>query len=192
MENLKCQDFKNIILELIDFGIDRYNKFYSNCYMDTSFQLYQKYNYEDVCRLLEWEKNEVATNIGGYKFNKETKTYPIFINYNKSEDISDTIKYEDRFESSSMLIGISKQPRKVNSPDIVQMYNTEKDGVFMSLFVRKNKDDKTSKEFYFLGKIKAVGTPTPIIMKNTNKSAVEINYQLLTPVREDLFDYFIS
>lgn len=192
MENLKCQEFKDIVIELIEFGIDRYKRFYSDRYMDTSFQLYQKYNYEDVCRLLEWEKNEVATNIGGYKFNKETKTYPVFINYHKSEDISDTIKYEDRFESSSMLIGISKQPRKVDSPDIVQMYNAEKDGVEMSLFVRKNKDDKTSKEFYFLGKIKAVGTPIPIIIKNTNKSAVEINYQLYTPVREDLFDYFIS
>lgn len=192
MENLKCQEFKDIVIELIEFGIDRYKRFYSDRYMDTSFQLYQKYNYEDVCRLLEWEKNEVATNIGGYKFNKETKTYPVFINYHKSEDISDTIKYEDRFESSSMLIGISKQPRKVDSPDIVQMYNAEKDGVEMSLFVRKNKDDKTSKEFYFLGKIKAVGTPIPIIIKNTNKSAVEINYQLSTPVREDLFDYFIS
>lgn len=191
-ENLKCQEFKEIVLELIDFGIYRYKKFYNNRYMDTNFNLYEKYTYEDVCRLLEWEKNEVATNIGGYKFNKETKTYPVFINYNKGEDISDTIKYEDRFESSSMLIGISKQPRKVDSPDIVQMYNAEKDGVEMSLFVRKNKDDKSSKEFYFLGNIKAVGTPTPITMKNTNKSAVEINYQLSTPVREDLFDYFVS
>ncbi|WP_143317463.1 DEAD/DEAH box helicase [Clostridium sp. HBUAS56017] len=192
MENLKCQEFKDIVVELIEFGIYRYKRFYSNRYMDTSFQLYQKYNYEDVCRLLEWEKNQVATNIGGYKFNKETKTYPVFINYHKSKDISDTIKYEDRFESSSMLIGISKQPRKVDSPDILQMYNAEKDGVEMSLFVRKNKEDKTSKEFYFLGKIKAIGTPIPITMKNTNKSAVEINYQLSTPVREDLFDYFIS
>jgi superfamily II DNA or RNA helicase/HKD family nuclease len=192
LENLKCKEFKDIVLELIEFGIERYKKSYSTRYKDTSFKLYQKYTYEDVCRLLEWEKNEVATNIGGYKFNKETKTYPVFINYHKSQDISDTIKYEDRFESSSMLIGISKQARKVNSPDIIQMYNSEKDGVEMSLFVRKNKDDKSSKEFYFLGKIKAVGTPTPIIMKNTNKSAVEINYQLSTSVREDLFEYFIS
>ena len=92
MENLKCQEFKDMVLELIEFGIDRYKSFYSNSYMNTSFQLYQKYTYEDVCRLLEWERNEVATNIGGYKFNKQTKTYPVFINYNKSDDISDTIK----------------------------------------------------------------------------------------------------
>ncbi|SFC49700.1 DUF3427 domain-containing protein [Clostridium uliginosum] len=192
MENLKCQEFKDIVLELIEFGIDRYKRFFSHRYMDTSFQLYQKYTYEDVCRLLEWEKNEVATNIGGYKFNKETKTYPVFINYNKAEDISDTIKYEDRFLSTSQLIGISKQPRKIDSPDVIQMYNAEKDGVFMSLFVRKHKDDKISNEFYFLGKIKAIGTSNAIIMKETDKPAVEIKYQLHTPVREDLFDYFIS
>lgn len=192
LENLNCLEFKEMILELIDFGIERYKRFYSNRYMNTNFQLYQKYTYEDVCRLLEWERNEVATNIGGYKFNKETKTYPVFINYNKSEDISDTIKYEDRFESSSQLIGLSKQPRKVNSPDVVQMYNAEKDGVEMSLFIRKNKDDKISNEFYFIGKINAVGNPKPVIMKDTDKSAVEIIYQLHTPVREDLYDYFIS
>lgn len=53
MENLKYQEFKEIVIGLIEFGIDRYNKFYSNRYMNTSFQLYQKYTYDDVCRLLE-------------------------------------------------------------------------------------------------------------------------------------------
>ncbi|MCB2308724.1 DEAD/DEAH box helicase [Clostridium estertheticum] len=192
IENLKNEEFKNLVLELIEFGIDRYKRFYSDHYMNTNFQLYQKYTYEDVCRLLEWEKNEVATNIGGYKFNKKTKTFPVFINYKKSEDISDSINYEDRFECSSQLIAISKQGRKETSPDVVQIYNAEKDGVEMSLFVRKDKNDKISNEFYYLGKIEATGTPNPTIMKNTNKAAVEIRYQLYTPVREDLFDYIIS
>lgn len=191
-ENLKDRDFKNMVLELIDFGIYRYEKNYSSRYMNTSFQLYQKYTYEDVCRLLEWEKCEVALNIGGYKFDKKTKTYPVFINYNKSDDISDSIKYEDRFESSSQLIAISKSGRTEKSADVVQAYNAENDGVEMSLFVRRNKDDKISKEFYFLGKIKTIGTPNPIVMENTNKTAVEIRYQLYTPIREDLFDYIIS
>ncbi|MCB2300111.1 DUF3427 domain-containing protein [Clostridium tagluense] len=192
IENLKNKEFKEMIEELIQFGIDRYKKFYSGRYMNTSFELYQKYTYEDVCRLLEWDKNEVATNIGGYKFNKKTKTFPVFINYKKSEDISDSINYEDRFECSSQLIAISKQGRKESSPDVVQIYNAEKDDVEMSLFVRKDKNDKISNEFYYLGKIKAAGTPKPIIMKNTNKAAVEIKYQLCTPVREDLYDYIIS
>lgn len=135
-----------------------------------------------MCRLLQWERNEVATNIGGYKFDMKTKIFPVFINYKKAEDISDSINYEDRFESSSQLIAISKQGRKVNSTDVVQIYNAEKDDVEMSLFVRKDKNDKISNDFYYLGKIKAVGTPKPIIMKKTNKAAVEIKYHLYAPM----------
>ncbi|WP_454055305.1 DUF3427 domain-containing protein [Clostridium sp. Marseille-Q7071] len=190
--HLENDNFKSIVEELINFGIDRYKKFYSNRYMNTSFQLYQKYTYEDVCRLLEWDKGEVPLNIGGYKFDKTTKTYPVFINYDKSKDITDTINYEDRFESPSQLIAISKSGRTVTSDDIVRAYNTENEGIEMSLFVRKNKDDKISKEFYFLGKIKAVGKPTEFVMRNTNKTAVKIRYQLVTPVREDIYEYITS
>ena len=160
--------------------------------MNTNFKLYQKYTYDDVCRLLEWEKGEVPLNIGGYKFDKTTKTYPVFINYEKSEDINATINYEDRFESPSHLLAISKAGRTETSDDIVRAYNAENEGIEMSLFVRKNKDDKISKEFYFLGKIKAIGKPHTFIMKNTEKTAVEINYQLLTPVREDIYEYITS
>ena len=60
----------------------------------------------------------------------------------------------------------------------------------MSLFVRKNKGDKISKKFYFLGKIKAVGRPQTITM--AKKTAVEIQYQLVTPVREDIYEYMYS
>lgn len=190
--HLENNDFKNIVEELIDFGIERYHKFYSNRYMNTIFQLYQKYTYEDVCRLLEWEKGEVALNIGGYKYDKTTKTYPVFINYEKSEDITDTINYEDRFLSPSNIIAISKSGRTTTSDDIVTAYNAEKEGVEMFLFVRKNKDDKASKEFYFLGKIKAVGSPVQFVMKNTDKTAVEIQYQLITPVRDDIYEYITS
>ena len=165
---------------------------YSHKYLNTCFQLYQKYTYEDVCRLLEWEKGEVALNIGGYKFDKTTKTYPVFINYDKNDNISHTINYEDRFISNNELIAISKSGRTTSSEDIVQAYNAEENGVKMSLFVRKNKDDKISKEFYFLGYIKAVGKPVEFTMKNTNKTAVEIMYMLRTPVRDDIYDYITT
>lgn len=191
-ENLKNENFKIVFKELLDFGIYRYNKNYSNRYMDTSFQLYEKYTYEDVCRLLEWEKDDVALNIGGYKFDENTKTFPVFINYDKSDDISDTIKYHDRFISNTQLIAISKSGRTVSSNDIKQIYSADENDVSMNLFVRKNKDDNISKEFYFLGKITAIDSPHEFTMKNTTKTAVEIKYELYTPIREDLFDYLIS
>lgn len=185
-------NFKNMVLELLEFGLERVKIIYGERYLDTNFQLYQKYTYEDVCRLLDWPNNIVAQNIGGYKYDEKTNTFPVFINYEKDEGINDSIKYEDRFISPNLLIALSKQPRTVNSKDIMQIYNAEKNGTELYLFVRKNKDDNISKEFYFLGRIKAIGSANPVTIKNTNKKAVEITYQLQTPVRQDIYDYITS
>ena len=71
-----------------------------------------KYTYEEVCRLLGWDRSETPQNIGGYMYNEKTNTFPVFINYDKAPDISDTIKYEDRFISDSELIGIRKRDER--------------------------------------------------------------------------------
>lgn len=189
---LKRKEFYNIVNEIVEFGISRYNTNYSNRYLNTNFQLYQKYTYDDVCRLLEWEKGEVALNIGGYKYDKKTKTYPVFINYDKEDHIQDSIRYEDRFLDPSTLIAISKSGRSVESEDVYTALHAEQLGVDMELFVRKNKDDKVSKEFYYLGKIKATGEVHEFVMNNTNKKAVEIQYKLVTPVRDDLYEYIVN
>ena len=189
---LSNQNFKEIYEELIEFGISRYNQNYSKKYKDTQLVLYQKYTYEDVCRLLNWENNEVPLNIGGYKFDKDTKTFPVFINYDKNDEINDSIKYEDHFESNNKLIAISKSGRNINSEDVQNFLNAKEKGIKVELFVRKNKDDKISKEFYYLGRMNATGKVKEFIMPNTNKTAVEIEWLLETPVREDLFEYIIS
>ena len=189
---LQNPDFYQILKELVDFGISRYRGNYSNRYQDTSFVLYQKYTYEDVCRLLEWENNEVPLNLGGYKYDRKTKTLPVFINYDKEDDIQDTIKYEDHFESPNRLIAISKQSRTKNSEDVQNFLHAQERGIDVELFVRKNKDDKISKEFYYLGRMKATGQATEFIMANTDKTAVEIEWELDTPVREDIYEYIVN
>ena len=160
--------------------------------MDTDFVLYQKYTYEDVCRLLNWENNEVPLNIGGYKYDKNTGTFPVFINYDKSADIQDTIKYEDHFESENRLIAISKQSRTMESEDVQNFLHAQERGIKVELFVRKNKDDKISKEFYYLGRMKASGRAKKFIMANTDKTAVEIEWILDTPVRDDIYEYIVK
>jgi len=191
-EMLMNRDFYNILDELVDFGISRYERDYSETYRGTDFVLYQKYTYEDVCRLLNWETNEVPLNIGGYKYDKKTKTFPVFINYDKSEDISDTTKYEDHFTSSSSLIAISKSGRSISSEDVQNFLHAEDRGIQVHLFVRKNKDDKISKEFYYLGFMRATGKVREFTMPNTDKSAVEIEWLLDVPVREDLYEYIVN
>ncbi|MGF7145138.1 superfamily II DNA or RNA helicase [Anaerotaenia torta] len=182
-------EFAELLKELIAFGIFRNQRDYGNRYQDTNLELYQKYTYEDVCRLLDWETNEVPLNIGGYKFDAKTKTLPVFINYDKAVDIQDTIKYEDRFITPNHLIAISKQSRTAQSEDVQRFLNARELGIKVELFVRKNKDDKISKEFYYLGRMNATGRVNEFMMANTDKSAVEIEWLLETPVREDLYEY---
>lgn len=184
-------DFSKMIEELIEYGIENYMENYSDLYRDTNFQLYQKYTYEDVCRLLNWKKNMNAQNIGGYFYDAETKTLPVFINYDKSED---AIAYEDRFVTREHLIALSKHPRKINSSDADHFFKRKEEDKEnrILLFVRKNKDDKEAKEFYFLGEVFAQGEPIPIKMEKTKDDAFEINYKLDVPVREDIYEYIVS
>lgn len=189
---LKNQEFYVIIKELVEFGISRYQTNFSMRYQDTDFVLYQKYTYEDVCRLLNWENNEVPLNIGGYKFDKKTKTFPVFINYDKSEDISDTTKYEDHFVNANTLMAISKSGRSLESEDVQNFLHAKERGIDVHLFVRKNKDDKISKEFYYLGRMSASGNTKEFYMANTTKTAVEIEWMLDTPVRDDIYQYIIG
>ena len=188
---LRNPDFSLMVQELLEFGIARNKECYSDRYSGTSFQLYRKYDYEDVCRLLNWKQNANAQNIGGYFYDKDTKTLPVFINYEKADD---AIAYGDKFLSANELIAYSKHPRRVESVDAKHIYKTgpeDKDNKIY-LFVRKNKDDKETKEFYFLGEIEAKGKPEPVHMETTNDDAFKIDYWLDVPVKADLYDYIVG
>ncbi len=192
LELLHNDVFFDMVDELVKFGISRYKRDYSNGYNGSDFVLYQKYTYEDVCRLSNWENNEVPLNIGGYKFDKKTRTFPVFINYEKDPNISDTTKYEDHFISNGKLIAISKSGRSLESEDVQNFLKSTERGIRVDLFVRKNKDDKISKEFYYLGTMRPSGNAEEFIIKNTDKTAVEIEWILDEPVREDLYEYIVS
>ena len=185
------REFCDIVKELLEFGKYRYRRDYASTYQDTELVLYQKYTYEDACRLLNWEHN-LSSVMNGYMLDKKTMTYPVFINYDKSEEISDSTKYEDRFVDRSVLIAISKSRRNVSSDDVQNFLHAKERGIDVELFVRKNKDDKISKEFYYLGRMTATGNTNEFIMANTDKTAVEIEWKLDTPVREDIYQYIVN
>ncbi|MDO5708263.1 MAG: DEAD/DEAH box helicase [Andreesenia angusta] len=185
LEALENENFLNHFIELIDYSINTYEKMYSNRYKNTNFELYKKYDYEDVCRLLNWEKNLNGGIIGGYKYDEYTNTFPVFINYHKSEDC---INYDDRFESKKILKAISKSNKTIKSKDAERIYTAKDRNTKIHLFVRKDKEDKEmSKEFYFLGEMEPIGDPLDV--KVGEKSAFEITYLLEDAVREDIYDY---
>lgn len=183
--------FKQMFREVVEFGLRKFGKVYSKSYKDTDLTLNEKYTYEDVCRLLRWDKNILAQNIGGYKYDELTKTFPVFINYHKAEEIAETIKYEDQFLSVENLTAYSKSNRTMKSNDIVRLKRSESNQMKIYLFVRRDKNDKNqSKEFYFLGSMKPIGYKQESMAGNS--SVVKINYQLEEPVRDDLYSYITT
>lgn len=181
---LEYKDSKEI-KDMISLGIDRHNRIYSNKYEDTDFVLYEKYTREDVCRLLNWEKAINPQGISGYKLDNKTKTLPVFINYERSEKNKRAMSYEPNFLDNKHVVIFSKPGRKVNSPDIDAAINAKEYGISTHLFVRKNSDDN---EFYYLGKMLPTMKYEEVILP-IQKSAVAIEYELNTRIREDIFKY---
>lgn len=182
-------EFRTMLAELAGFMVSRYEARFSKRYAGTDLVLYEKYTYEDVCRLLNWPTNMNAQNIGGYFYEKTTKTMPVFVNYHKAEG---AIAYEDRFVSPSHIVALSKTKRRTTSADADHIYKRtpeDKDNRIL-LFVRRNKEDKgEAKAFYFLGEVEAQGEPVPVTLPATGDRAFEIDYRLDVPVRSDIYAY---
>lgn len=114
------------------------------------------------------------------------------MNYHKDESISESIRYNDRFESKNVFSWFSKNKRYLDSPDVIKIINSKKNNTKILLFVRKNKNDKeNAKEFYFLGEMTPISVPKEVIM-NSGEHAVEFEFLLETPVREDIYDYIVN
>ena len=187
---LNNEEFKRQVLEVIDYSIDLYKQEYSQRYQNTDLCLYKKYTYEDVCQLLNWEKNLVPLNIGGYKYDQHTNTLPVFINYDKEENIADTIKYTDHFVDPQTLVAMSKSKLKLGSKGMDIFTQAKQRQTIIHIFVRKNKDDKTSKEFYYLGIGNIINIKQEYMADQI--PVCEILYHLDQPVRQDIYDYIVK
>lgn len=179
---------KNIFIDLLDYSMMNYHSKYSKRYADSNFVLYEKYTRKDVCRLLNWHTNEVALNIGGYKYDEPTNTMCVYVTYEKDDDISDTIRYEDRFINRNFITCVSKNKRTLTSPEILRIYDYEKNGIQIHLFINRLKEEK---EFYYLGKVQTYDRPS-LVTRENGDTVVDIIYQLDEPVREDIYNFLIG
>lgn len=183
---LQDEKFYFQINEILDFALERYQKYYQNKYKNTNLVLYQKYTYEEVCYLLNWPQKINPNAMAGYFYEKTTHTMPVFINYIAPD--KKRVDYTNEFLSNTLITAYSKSNRKLDSSDAKHIYNANEEQNKLYLFVRKPSEDKEAKEFYFLGEIIAQGNPEFAPKYNGFK----ILYKLDTPVRADIFDYLTT
>jgi superfamily II DNA or RNA helicase len=117
---LEQSQFKSYLLDSINYSIYHFNRNFDLGKWEDGFLLYQKYARKDVFRILNVKENPVAQNVGGYLVSPDNKHCPIFVNYHKEEDISESTKYEDEFINNRVFDWMSKSNRKLER---VMMYN---------------------------------------------------------------------
>ena len=151
--------------------------------------LYRKYSRKDCFRILNWTEQPLAQNVGGYMFHPEDKNCPIFVNYHKEDDISDTTKYEDGFIDTSTIVYMSKSKRKLTSPDVIKFKEANKRAIRLPLFIKK--ENAEGDDFYYMGD--AISDPenfkqtTIGIDKKVN--VVKMNFCMERPVQRDMYEY---
>jgi superfamily II DNA or RNA helicase/HKD family nuclease len=153
------------------------------------FKRGEKYSRKDVFRILEYDKLPNAQNVGGYKSNKVD--CPIFTTYYKSDNISETTKYEDKFISPFHIIYMSKSKRTLKSSDVKEFYNQNKNGLRIPFFVKKNDDEGL--DFYYLGDLTAIPNKfedsSMLNKKGLKTSVVKMEFMLDKPVELKLYKY---
>jgi superfamily II DNA or RNA helicase/HKD family nuclease len=186
-------DIKSYLLDLCGYSL-RTMKLNGQGFANNDFILNSRYSRKDVFRILQWEVNPVAQNVGGYMVRKNKADCAIFVNYHKEEDISASTKYHDRFISRNEFIWMSKSKRKLNSPDVNSILSQKEHGMRLPLFVKKNNSEGV--EFYYLGNSKVLKeTALEISMPDDSGksvSVVEMNFILENPVEKSLYDYLVN
>ena len=184
---LKRIEFRQAIVDILQAGLIK-----TLDYPDI-FTIGQKYSRRDVAKLLNWAKDEPPLNIGGYKIDKETNTCPIFITYNKNDEISDTIKYKDELLNETTLKWFSKNKRTLESPDVKTILNSLTNGLDLSLFIIK--DDAEGGDFYYLGSLTLIPSSVEEMLRTLEKgdeSIVTMQFKLDTPVSDPLYRYITN
>jgi superfamily II DNA or RNA helicase/HKD family nuclease len=142
-------------------------------------QVGKTYSYTDVCRLLNWEKDERAT-INGYR--TKFGTTPIFVNLDKDED---AIQYADKLIDREHFFWHSRSRITTDSGEIRSII----DGQNVSHLLVRRKDAESATDFTYLGQV------TPVNYENgylDGNSIVEMNFKFEEPIEKTLYDYLTA
>ncbi len=181
---------KEYIIDAALYSIKKFTEDFKLQDFIDGFKRGSQYSRRDVFRILRWSTNPIPLNISGYKVSSDKKQCPAFIIYNKDASISSTTKYEDYFETPSILIWMSKNKRKIDSPDVVDISNQSSNQMRIPVFVKKNKDEDLS---FYLGDGEVI---VDRFKESTMKSktglavsVVQMPLKLDKPITADLFKY---
>jgi len=189
-EDLKQSEFKKYLFDSVQYSVYEFNRLFESEKWQDGFVLYRKYSRKDVFRILNFEENPVAQNVGGYLVSPDNRHCPIFVNYHKEDHISESTKYEDEFINNKEFAWMSKSNRTLGSADVKSILG-ENGPIRLPLFIKKNNDEGL--EFYYMGEVSPqLEQLTQTKMRNDLGAyvpVVNIRFNLDPPVPSSLYQY---
>ena len=190
-KSLRNPVFLKYYSDLLAYSILDYDKSFSREKYFDGFILYKKYSRKDTFRILNWKRNPVAQNVGGYIISDDKSNCPIFVNYHKEETISSTTKYEDNFLSNEEFEWMSKSKRTLKSPDVQTIKNYNSNNMRIPLFIKKHNDEGS--DFYYMGDVEPI--PNSFVQKRMEDdkgkkvSVVKLLFKMKNPVEDSIYEY---
>ena len=151
------------------------------------FTPYQRYDRQDVCRLLNWPL-DVSAPMYGYRVAGDE--CPIFITYRKTDADRRNAVYDNELQDGQSLRWYTRSPRHLDSPEVQQLLagvSTGKPAVTLRLFVKRS--DAAGKQFYYLGTAKI--KPDSVREEQLGpkkKAAVGMDLQLDRPLAPRMYE----
>jgi superfamily II DNA or RNA helicase/HKD family nuclease len=180
------EDFCKELKCLVEYGLRRYQDLFRN-HDEDNLVLYQKYSRKDVCRILNWEKDDSST-MYGYRI--KYNTCPIFVTYEKKEDIAKSTQYEDQFIDNQIFSWMTRSKVSIESPESQQMIHAQENGLKIYLFIKKSDGEGT--DFYYMGKAVPIKWRETVIHNDKGQELPIMNFKLKLEhcVRNDVYEYF--
>ncbi len=191
LEDIKCSDvYSNYFYDLVDCSVSTFMSNFNLSDYVRGFKRGEKYSRKDVFRILNWDKRPNEQNVGGYAISPDGTNCPIFATYHKSDNISLTTKYEDRFINQSHLVYMSKSKRSLLSNDVLAIRNHKDSNMRIPFFAKKNDDEGL--DFYYLGDLTSLPDKfesTFMPSENGQVSVVKMEFIVDKPVEANLYKY---
>jgi superfamily II DNA or RNA helicase/HKD family nuclease len=179
--------FRTMVVDILRSAMDKAHAYETS----TPLTLFQKYTRKDVCKLLNWERDESST-VYGYK--TKSNTCPIFVTYHKHDEVESSINYGDELLNPTTMKWYTRSNRTLQSEEVKKIINAKETKIDVMIFVKK--DDDEGSDFYYLGK----ATPDKDTVEETRMDGkndkevpvVHMNMILEQPVDYQLYKYIKS
>ena len=198
-EIIRTKEFETLIesdvyvaelMDCLEYGMKRATLKPEEKIINDNLVLYRKYSRKDVCKLLNW-KSDCSSTVYGYKTETSTPEYtcPIFVTYEKAEDISETTKYDDVFIDNTRFSWMSRSRRTSKADEVAALIDQPNNNIKIMLFVKKN--DGEGSDFYYMGKMKynSFADTTMKDKDGSRVSVVNIQFDMEIPVPQNLYNY---